>query len=145
HPVEMPLRLRSALNGEARRLVEREDRLVLVNDGAADHLRILVAHRALIDRRRLKLRAKRRHTDDLPRREPRIGLGAGAIDPHLAGAQQLLEPPMRERGETLLEPAVEAKAVFLFAHIYLRNRAHARTALTDQRPKNTMTIEPRTD
>ena len=33
--------------------------------------------------------------------------GAAAVDPDLAGAQQLLEPAMAEAGEMALEPAVE--------------------------------------
>src|SRR5262249_6313869 len=47
----------------------------------------------------------------LPRREPGARLGATAIDAHLSGAQELLEPTMRQVGIMAPEPAVEPHAV----------------------------------
>src|SRR3546814_13144532 len=41
--------------------------------------------------------------------QPLSSLDALAVDPHLAGPQQLLQPAMTERGEMPLEPAVEAQ------------------------------------
>ena len=52
--------------------------------------------------------ADRRHADRLPRLEPGVGLHPAAVDPHLPGAQQLLEMPEADIGIVGAEPAIEA-------------------------------------
>jgi hypothetical protein len=64
-------------------------------------------HRVFLLRRRRGRLAQGRHADRLSRLEAQRGLGAAAIDPDLAGAQQLLQPSMRDAGEMTVKPAVE--------------------------------------
>ena len=66
---------------------------------------------------------------DLPRLQPLARLGALAVDPHLAGAQELFEPAMAEAGEMTLEPAVEPKLGLVFADGDGGDAAHAFSAL----------------
>src|SRR6478609_6498844 len=59
----------------------------------------------------MRSRRQRRHTNGLTRGEPCARLGAAAVDPNLAGAQQFLEPAVRQVGVVAPEPAVEPHAV----------------------------------
>ena len=53
---------------------------------------------------------ERRHADHLAGLDAGVGLGAAAIDAHLAGAQQLLQMAEAQARKMRLEPAVEPHA-----------------------------------
>ena len=66
---------------------------------------------ALGPRRRLSHTG--RQADGLPAFDPRRGLGAAAVEPDLAGAQQLFEPAVAEARVMAPEPTVEADPVII--------------------------------
>ena len=111
HAVDVPARPGAALDREAGRLVEHDQRVVLVQDARAQPFgigridrvgpaRAGAAGRWSADSGGMRMR--------LAGAEARIGLRAPAIHPHLAGAQQLLQPAMADLGEMTPEPAIEA-------------------------------------
>jgi len=57
---------------------------------------------------------------------PLTGLGAFAVESHLAGAQKLFECAVRECGEVAAEPAVEARAVIVALDGHVRCAARRR-------------------
>jgi hypothetical protein len=103
--------LGAALHGDSRRLVQNEEVVVLVERDRGEEGAVGLGERVLGLRRRGHV-GERRNSDGLARSEPRARLGAAAIHPHLAGAQELLEPAMRQRGVMGPEPAIEPHAVF---------------------------------
>ena len=93
---------RAALHGKPGRLVEDEDLLVLVEQHLRQHVGVvLAAHgaRAVSGPVALAVDVERRDADDLAGLDARVGLGAAAIDAHLAGAQQLLQMAEAEARE----------------------------------------------
>ncbi len=125
HRVEMPAPLpRAALHREARRLVEHDDVGVLVDDEAAHEARVLVR-----DGRRARagdgeLLDVRRQAHDLSRVDARLAVGALAVEPDLALAQQLLDPPLGQAGDAATQPAIEALVGVLSPDFYQFDAAH---------------------
>jgi hypothetical protein len=70
--------------------------------------------------------AERRHAHHLPRFDAVAGLGTLAVEPDLAGAQQLLQPAVAEPGEVPLEPAVEPLVRVFLSDLDLLHAAHGR-------------------
>jgi hypothetical protein len=107
--------LGAALHGQAGGLVQGQDLLVLVQHqrlGEGD-----VARRQLALVGRIRRVGQRRHADLAAGRQLGVGLGARAVDPHLAGAEQLVELDVVQVRPAALEPAVQADAVFAGVHI----------------------------
>jgi hypothetical protein len=67
---------------------------------------------------------QRGNTDGLTLGEPCVRLRALAVDPHLAGAQELLQATMAERWKMTLEPAIEAYIGFIRGDGALLDSAH---------------------
>ena len=122
-PIHMPLGAAAALRGEPVRLVEDVELVVLVEDQVAQELRVLVVD-LLLDALATSASSGGMRTS-LPGLEPRIGLGPAAVDPHLPGADQLLQMPERHLREMHAEPAVEPHAVFVARDGLLPDAAHA--------------------
>ena len=111
--VQMAAQAAAALDRQTGRLVEGDQPVVPVEDTGLQRRRLL----GVDPRRRFRCgraslawplgRSQRRHADRLARGEAQAGLGAPAVDPHLAGAQELLQPAVAELGEAPPEPAVE--------------------------------------
>ncbi len=83
-------------------------------------------------------RQLRRDSQDLACGQPIARLGALAVHPHLALAQQLLELDVVQRRVVALEPAIHADAVIVFLD---RRRARHQTARTRKRPANSASTE----
>jgi hypothetical protein len=109
--VDMMRRLGSALHGDARRLVEDEEVVVLVEGDRREKIAVGLRQAASWRWRRRDI-GQRRHADSLAVNEPRARLSARAIDPDLPRPQQLLEPAVGKLRVMGLEPAVEAHPVF---------------------------------
>ena len=97
------------------RLVEHQQIVVLVQGDGGEEVAVGLRQCVLRRWRRRRV-GQRRHANGLAFGEPRARLGPAAVDPHLARAQQLLEPAMRQAGIMGLEPAVEPHAVFAGAN-----------------------------
>jgi shikimate kinase len=109
HGIEISPLPGATLHRETRGCVEYEHVVVLMDHEARDKTRILLRHRRRSrpgDRRGDRLDV-RRQAQGLADGDPRLAVGALAIDPDLALAQQLLDPPLREPGETPPQPAIE--------------------------------------
>src|SRR6185437_1041022 len=130
-PVQMALGVGAALDGKAVRLVDDDEVVVLVQHGAADHLEVArPGRRRLAARRRRADVAQRRDADDLAGSDAIAGLGALAVDAHLAGAQQPLEAAMAEAREMPAEPAVEPELAVGGGDGNGLNAAHRRYGLS---------------
>ena len=107
----------AALDREARRLVERDQPLVLVDHEAADEGRILGPElsRPGLGRRSGSSPSGGTRTT-CPGCEAGVGLDPLAVESELAGAAQLLELAEARRRIVRLGPAVEPPAVLLRAH-----------------------------
>ncbi len=126
HRIDAPGDTGAALHGESGRLVEDEHLVVLVEQHPGQQFAVaLPAHRLRGQRRAtLAVHVERRNAHGLTRLKPRVGLGAAAIDPHLAGAQQLLQVAEAETRIVGLEPAVEPHAAFVLADLDLLYACH---------------------
>jgi len=102
---------RTALTGNAARLVQDEQRCVLMEDEIANELLVRRLRDGLA-RNRLRRRRPdlRRDANRLTGLEPVARVGALAVETDLAGAEQPFERTMGELGEMTLEPAVEAQS-----------------------------------
>src|SRR5690606_32023889 len=111
HAVDVAPRPGAALDGEAGRLVEDEERVVLVQDARAQPCRVrgvdALGCAALRSGPRL-VRRQGRDADLLAGTEARARLDAPAIDPDLAGTQQPLQSAVADLREVTAEPAIEA-------------------------------------
>ena len=74
--------------------------------------------------RRLGSLGERRDADALAGAQARFGVRPPAIDPDLAGAQQLLQPAVAELGEMPAEPAIEAELGLVGSDRAHLDRAH---------------------
>ena len=111
HAVDMPLGPGPALHRQARRLVQHDDLVVLVDDQAADLLGVAVRHGRDLARLGWRRRGDAgRQADGLAGLDAILALGALAVDADLAGAQKLLQGAVAQLGEMALEPAVEPQA-----------------------------------
>jgi len=108
HPVQVARGPGAALDREPGRLVQDQERVVLVQDQRAQPFGVLRADGRLPPRRRSARLAQRRDPDALARAQAGVGRGPPAVDPDLAGPQQPLQPAVAELGEMPMEPAVEA-------------------------------------
>src|SRR5690606_35431890 len=79
------------------------------------------------------------HPDHLPCSEARTGLHPGAVDAHLAGAQQLLQMAEAHLREVRGEPAVKAHAVLVASHDLLADAAHAGTIRASRKREHSAT------
>ena len=108
--------LGAALHGEAGGLVQRQHLVVLVEHerlGEGDVLGREGGARGLVALAGL---GQRRHAHLLAGGQPGVGLGAGAVDADLAGAQQLLDLALAQVRKAPLEPAVDPHAVLVRLH-----------------------------
>jgi hypothetical protein len=149
-PVEMVVRLRPALGGEAGRLVDDDRRLVLVDHQRTDEGGLVCAeqrpHRLLLLRRGIRF-GLRRDAHDLARLDPVAGRGALAVEAELPGPRPARDLAEADLGQVALEPAVEADAVILLAHLELADlvgRAHEADRIAS-RPRNSSSTEPITE
>ncbi len=117
-PVEMPLGAGSALDREARRFVERDNGIVAMQDRRLQHRRVGRQYRARRGCGAGRGDVQWRHADRLSRHHPVAGFGALAVDPDLAGAQQLFEPAVSKCRVVPLEPAVEAQRAVVAGNGY---------------------------
>ena len=115
HAVDVAHGTRAALHGEAHRLVEDEHVVVFVQRDRFDKGAVLLRLRGVIARRRRRQR-ERRHTHALPGFEPRLRLGALAVQAHLAFAHDALDVAERQARKPRLEEAVDAHAGFIRRH-----------------------------
>ena len=108
---------RTALHSEAVRLVEHHHILVLVKNEAPDERGVPVIHLRASSGGVFGGRfAERRNPHALPGLEPRLRLGAGAIDAHLARAQDFLKLAEAERRIACLQETVEPEPVLAVLH-----------------------------
>ena len=116
--VQMAAQAAAALDREAGRLVQGDQPVVPVEDPLPQLRRLVrVDPRGRFPSGRASLaEAERRHADRLARIEAQAGFGAPAVDPHLAGPQQLLQPAVAELGEAPPEPAVEPETGLVAGH-----------------------------
>ena len=124
----MALGAAAALHGQAMRLVEDVDVVVLVEDQVAQEL----ARRASLTLTGLTVSGivDRRNAHGLAAGEPRAGRHLGLVDPDLAVADQLLQAPEAELRKMRGEPAVEPHAVFVACYLPLLNATHATPRVT---------------
>src|SRR5581483_5352024 len=111
HAVDMALGAAAALHREPRRLVERDHPVVAMDDELLDLGRLAIGNRrplARLGRRRRSDAGRQAH--GLPLLDPVLALDALAVEPYLAGAQELLQRAMTQIREMPLEPAVEPQA-----------------------------------
>src|SRR5690349_3393906 len=132
HGVDMPGEAGAALDRETGGLVEDEDLVVLVKEHGAKRFRIAqLARRLALCRRnapsgsrsrgpawpftatRDRCSVHWRNANRLPRLEACVGFDPAAVDPDLAGTQQLLEMAEGQVGIVRLEPTVEAHPGFV--------------------------------
>ncbi len=76
--------------------------------GIAQHARIGIRYRGPLEDGRIVVR-QRRHANLLARLKPLARFSALAVHAQLAGAQQLLQPPVTDLRKAAMEPAVEAQ------------------------------------
>src|SRR5262245_55756319 len=114
--VEMMRSLGSALHGDSRRLVKHQEIVVLVERDGGEKGAVGLGQSLWGRRRRGRRDRQRRNANALTRNKPGACLGAAAVDPDLAGAEQLLESAMRQVSEVAAEPTVEAHAVLASLH-----------------------------
>ncbi len=111
HAIDVPFGSAAALHGEAERLVEHEDVLVLVEDHALDAGPIGLGkpERRLDARRRRRLLGAHdlRHADIGAGFETLVALDPAAVDAHLSRAQQLLQIRVADIGKVDAEPPVK--------------------------------------
>jgi hypothetical protein len=126
HVVDIAGHARTALHRQSGRLVEDVDLRVLVQQHARQHIAIvLIADRIsghLVAC--LAIDLERRNADDMARLDPRVGLGAAAIDPDLPRPQQLLQMAETKSRIVSLEPAVEPHAGLAGLNRYLFYACH---------------------
>ena len=77
--------------------------------------------------------------------QPRVGLGARAIDADLARAEQLVDLDMVQVRPAALEPAVQAYAVLARVHIEGADLPHANSRRTSSRPANSAVTDSTTE
>jgi hypothetical protein len=112
HAVDVPGHARAALDGEAGRLVEDIDVVVLIDHHVGEGVALLGGERPCLVGRSgpREGEVERRHLDLLIGLQPRVALGPAPVHPHLAGAQELVEVGVGELGIVQVEPAVEPHA-----------------------------------
>ena len=104
--------LGAALHGQARRLVEDQDLVVLPQHQAARESHVPRRNRlASLGRRRF---GQGRDANLGASREPGVGLDPGAVDSKLAAARQLVDLGLAELGPATSQPAVEADPILAF-------------------------------
>lgn len=115
-PVDMTVALPAAsLTGQARRLVQRDDMLILPKHRALDHLFIGIGNaRGLVPRQRGAGIGQGRHAHLLPGLDPRGRLDATAIDAQLARAAHLLDCALTQLRKAFLQPAVQPLTTVIF-------------------------------
>src|SRR5215813_2117324 len=123
----MPFGGCAALDGQPRRLVEHDHRLVTAEDRGLQHGLVGRPHPLRRPAKRHCSVAQRRNADRLTRLYAVAGPRLSAIDAYLAGAQQLFELAMTESRIATLEPAVEAnRSIAAFhCHGFVRSRHFA--------------------
>jgi hypothetical protein len=129
-PVDVAGRAGAALDGEPRGLVEREEVGLLVDHEGADEAGVLETRHPPdgtgggLGRVRRGPLGQRGDADGLAGGEAGAGLDALAVDPELAGAEQLLEGAVGDDGEVLADPAVEPPALLLAPDLAGLDAAH---------------------
>jgi hypothetical protein len=119
--------LGAALHGQAGGLVQRQDFLVLVQHQRLGEGDVALGQRLLLVR--IGRVGQRRHAHLRAGRQLGVGLHARAVDPHLAGAEQLVELDVVQVGPAALEPAVHANPVLARVHIERAYFFHAANIL----------------
>ena len=114
HAVDMPLGAAAALHGEAGRLVERDHPVVAVDDELLDLGGVALRHGGPSLGLSGGLRRRRngdagRQTHGLAGLDAVLALDPLAVEPDLAGAQELLQRAVAQLREMTLEPAVQPK------------------------------------
>ena len=107
----------TAVHREAGWLGDDQEVVVLVDDRRLDRLDEAGRGAPNAGGRRLLDRADRWQADDVPGRDPLLGLGPLAVDPDLALAQQPVYAGLRQPLEGPDQPVVEALAVVALRHL----------------------------
>jgi hypothetical protein len=115
----------AALNREAGGLVDDDHVIIAMEDEALQKPFIGRARRDDLGLGSRHRRRQGRHADALSRGDAVARIGAFAVKPDLARAQQLFEPAMAEFGEMPLEPAVETDFGVLGRHGQGLDATHA--------------------
>src|SRR5262245_11500905 len=111
HAVDVPPCPRPSLYSEAGRFVQHDDEVVPVDDHVPYVGSIARGYRRSLARLGLGRHGDTgRQADGLAGLDAVPGLSTLAVEPHLAGAQELLQSAMAEIGAVPLEPAVEPQA-----------------------------------
>ena len=138
HAVDMLRQSAAAMRRQARGFVEHDDRLVHVEDlvlETAAHPRLGCCARFVF---KITMCDLRRHSDRLAGSDAIGSLDALAIETNLSGAEQLLEPSVRQRRIVPLEPAVHADSVFVMGDASSLSHQIQRTS---HRPANSARME----
>ena len=120
HPVEVALGAGAALHGDTVGFVQHQHVLVLVKDHRLDEVAVTLGETERWRERWLRLGRQPqdcRHAHLLAALHARVGLRAPGVEPHLAGAQQLLQMPVGDVREMHAKPAVEAHAGLALANL----------------------------
>lgn len=117
----------AAVHGDAGRLVEDQDVVVLVDDGPEHPLDERAARRAGARGRRFGL-PHRRDPDPVARRDALVGPCALAVHAHLALAEQPVDVRPRDTLQVPDQEVVEPLAVVAFAGFDVANAARGRLA-----------------
>jgi hypothetical protein len=125
--VDMVGGLGAALHGQAGRLVQRQDLLVLVQHQRLGEGDVALGQRLLLVR--IGGVGQRRHPHLAAGRQLGVGLDPRAVDPHLTRAEQLVELDMVQVRPAALEPAVHPDAVLAIVHIERTYFLHAANIL----------------
>ena len=144
--VHMPVALpRPALRRQARRLVQRDDMVVLPQHRRLNHPRVVTRDTHLALRRGGVGFRQGRHPDLRPRPDPGGGLDPTAIDADLPGAAHLFDRALGDLRKALLQPAVETAFALGLGHGQGAQAAHARTARISATPVISARIDTTTE
>ncbi len=139
----------SALDREAKRLIQRNHPIVFVEDALGEKLytvRVGFARRRLARRFPFARRAaKWWHANNRSGLQAMRRLRALTIDPYLPGAQQLFQRPVAQFRVAAFEPPVGAQPGFVGRDLNLFDPTHVRIARTAARPANKAPTDSTTD
>ncbi len=104
----------ATVHRNARRLVEHQQPLVLVHDGAPE---LLAERRSRARRLPGRGHAHRRDTDAVPELHAQLRVGTATVDAHLALADEAKQPAARHSRQLALQTIVQALAGLVLADL----------------------------
>ncbi len=143
--IDMTSLAAAPLNREARRLVDRDDMFVLVDDRAPQVFQQLRINRRARRLRRDNGRRQGRHTNHLTLRDPVRSLHPRTVEADLTLPQPFLQHRLRHLRKPLPEPAIEASVALARSHGHLLHTGHACPPRTSVKASHTATSDNSTE